>query len=34
MQDNNTENPADILKDYDEWHKQMKSSGETASSMV
>jgi ubiquinone/menaquinone biosynthesis C-methylase UbiE len=31
MQAKNTENPDAILKEYDEWHKQMKSSGETAS---
>lgn len=31
MQLKNTENPDDVLKDYDEWHRHMKRAGESAS---
>jgi ubiquinone/menaquinone biosynthesis C-methylase UbiE len=31
MQARNTENPDDVLKDYDEWHRHMKNAGESVS---
>ncbi|MFN0076473.1 MAG: class I SAM-dependent methyltransferase [Prosthecobacter sp.] len=34
MQKNNTENAADVLKDYDEWHRQRKRAGEPESPLA